>query len=65
LWYTTGVSVHDDDAPALIAAIERSPCKLVIVDWPWYNNFPPNLRRYLENQWIAARTSKLLVFIRR
>ncbi len=65
LWYTSGVSVHDEDAPRLIAALQRSPCKLVIVDWIWYSYLPPDLRSYLEHQWLATRSARLLVFIRR
>jgi hypothetical protein len=65
LWYTSGVSVHEGDAPRLIAALERSRCQLVIVDGTWYSYLPFDLRRYLEHQWLAARTARLLVFIRR
>ena len=65
LWYHIGVSVYSSSAPALIAEIERSGCRLVIADPVWIVHFPAAVRQHLETNWAEERSPLLVVFKKR
>jgi hypothetical protein len=65
LWYHLGVSVYESSAPALIAAIEDSPCSSVICDPAWFAQFPTAVRRHLETNWAEERGPLVVVFHRK
>jgi hypothetical protein len=66
LWYHLHVTVRDVDAQPLIEAIERSSAGLFVADAVWRDEFPDQIKLYLDQSWEKQEQyAPLLVYKRR